>query len=90
MKYRQAKKLGMPFFNVRSASELSDAQSLFLHYVELYDWAISLPEKEKPADHVVDDDELFDDWYKFYTESQKAEQRTGKSGAKSHKNVINF
>lgn len=65
----------MPFFPVSCAAELSIAQSLFLYWTEVYDWALSLPENERPAEYVIEEDELFDDWYKQYVAKMKSEQR---------------
>lgn len=85
-------------FPMKCASDLTDTQSLFLHWAELYDWVFSLPETEKPHDRVIENDIAFDEWYKGYIGRKKGESRanaaTGSSGrrksAASHKNVIAF
>jgi hypothetical protein len=68
---------------------------LFLHWAEIYDWVSSLPPNEKPIASIIEDDELFDAWYKKYAKQQEKKHkdalRGGNSGsASSHSNVMQF
>jgi hypothetical protein len=80
-------------FPIKNASELSDTQSLFLHWIELYDWVFSLPDNERPNDRVIHDDVSFDVWHKSFLAKRMSDSRgssaSGKS-ASSHDHVINF
>jgi hypothetical protein len=87
LRWRESKRCGLPMFPVETASELSDAQSLFLHWIELYDWVFSLPDEERPTPYVIEDDEKFDNWYNSYVARKKSKKG---SKASSHANVINF
>jgi len=61
--------------------------------VQVYDWAFSLDQKEKPSDFVLEDDERFDEWYKSYSAQKQGESRSAsasRGSSSSHKNVINF
>jgi len=80
-------------FPIPNASDLSYVQLWLLHWVQVYDWAFSLPDGEKPSDSVMEDDERFDDWYKQYAaqkmkEARKASASRGSSA--NHDNVITF
>ena len=79
-------------FPVNNAAELTSAQLWLLHWLQVYDWAFSLDEKEKPAHGVIDDDQAFDAWYKSYLAKQMGESRRGTSsqGAANHSKVIKF
>jgi len=80
-------------FPIEHAADLSKAQLWLLHWIQVYDWAYSLPEKERPSDAVIENDIRFDDWYKYYIAKRKAEARNpngSRGSATKHDNVINF
>jgi len=80
-------------FPIQHASDLSYVQLWLLHWVQVYDWAFSLSDREKPSDSVLDDDESFDDWYRYYAAQKMRDSRQGtanRSSSKSHDNVITF
>ena len=77
-------------FPIETASDLSDAQSLFLHWIELYDWVFSLPVDEKPSEYVIEDDGRFDSWHNAFVAKKTGQARKGSDSASSHSNVINF
>jgi len=80
-------------FPIRHASDLSYVQLWLLHWVQVYDWAFSLPDGEKPSDPVFEDDERFDDWYKQYVAQKMRESRkatASRGSATQHDNVITF
>ena len=77
--------------------ELSQIQSLLLHWIEVYDWVFSLPEGERPTPYVIEDDYKFDAWLNAYTAKRHQEQRSSQSSspkkgksASQHKNVISM
>lgn len=82
-------------FPIKHATDLSYVQLWLLHWVQVYDWAFSLPEDEKPTELVIEDDDRFDQWYKVYVAQKMSEARKSTSpsrGSKStqHDNVIKF
>lgn len=81
-------------FPIGNAAELTNAQLWLLHWLQVYDWAFSLPDGERPTNQVIEDDERFDDWLKQYQAKRMREMRqssTGASrGANKHNQVINF
>ena len=96
VKFRESKRSGLSFFPVSSAVELSEAQSFFLHWAGIYDWAFSLPANERPADHIIEDDIRFDEWLEYYMAKQTEKSRSGAESGKasrkkagSHSTVMN-
>lgn len=91
LRYRESKRCGFPMFPVKNAADLSNAQLWLLHWLQVYDWAFSLTPNEKPADYIIENDELFDEWQRNYTAHKmrelKATPGTSK-GAASHSNVM--
>lgn len=93
LRWRESTRSGIPLFPVTHTSDLSYVQLWLLHWVQVYDWAFSLPEGEKPADSVFDEDEKFDDWYKQYSAQKMKEARqasASRGSSSSHDNVITF
>jgi len=95
LRWRESKRSGIPLFPVKTASELSRVQLWLLHWLEIYDWVLSLPEVDRPRDDVIENDELFDAWYKSYVARLNRDYRMAHSGgsgnsASAHKEVIKF
>ena len=80
-------------FPINHASDLSYVQLWLLHWVQVYDWAFSLPEGEKPSEIVLEDDIRFDEWYKQYSAQKMREARkatASRGSSAQHDNVITF
>ena len=91
IRWREGNRAGLPMFPVKSASDLSYVQLWLLHWLQVYDWAYSLPEKERPSKDVIEDDARFDGWYKNYAAQKKREGRTGEGKtAADHDNQFTF
>jgi len=83
-------------FPVEHASDFSYVQLWLLHWLQVYDWAFSLSENEKPSEEVLENDEKFDYWYEKYVAQKMRESRQSESSgrqtkaASSHTNRIDF
>jgi len=81
-------------FQTETASDFSYVQLWLLHWIQVYSWASSLGEREKPTQEVLEDDAKFDAWHRNYIAKITGDTRAGYSPsrktANSHKNVIKF